>query len=118
MLGVLRSIAFLLVCLVSLCGFSPRTLAAEEILDYDVLAELKTDGKMVVRETITVNVENRRIRHGITRSYPVRQRVDETGLRHYTFNVLSVRLDGAQAPYSGAEGAGYMTGVAVGSAKT
>ena len=118
MLGVLRSIAFLLVCLVSLCGFSPRTLAAEEILDYDVLAELKTDGKMVVRETITVNVENRRIRHGITRSYPVRQRVDETGLRHYTFNVLSVRLDGAQAPYSVSEGAGYMTGMAIGSAKT
>ena len=44
--------------------------------------------------------------------------MDETGLRHYTFNVLSVRLDGVQAPYSVSEGAGYMTGMAIGSAKT
>jgi uncharacterized membrane protein YgcG len=118
MLRILRVLAVLLVCITALFGHVAPCEAREEILSYDVDATLRTDGVMVVRETIKVNVENRKIRHGITRSYPVRQRVGEKGLRHYTFKMLSTQLDGEPVPHAVSTGGGYMAAVAIGSAKT
>ena len=118
MLRIPRALVVLFVCITALFGLAATCEAREEILSYDVDATLRTDGVMVVRETIQVSVENRKIRHGITRSYPVRQRVGERGLRHYTFKILSTRLDGQPVPHAVSTGEGYMAAVAIGSAKT
>ncbi|MCR5813710.1 MAG: DUF2207 domain-containing protein [Desulfovibrio sp.] len=82
-------------------------------MNYVVDARLETDASLVVCETITVAIEHKKIRHGITRSFPLKQIYDERKLRHFDFEVLSVQLDGQDIAYS-REDFALMAGLAIG----
>lgn len=93
----------------------PPAQAEERISAYVVDAVLDRQGVLTVTERLTVIVEHDRIKRGITRTYPVKQRLPGFGLRHFSFDILSVTRDGAPSKYHQDE-RGYMSGVAVGSA--
>jgi hypothetical protein len=82
-----------------LLAAAPSASAAEQILDYDVVIEARSDASLTVTETITVNAEGREIRRGIYRDIPLRRPTafgfwDQNG-----FDLLSVRHNGGETPY-------------------
>ncbi|GAB1410471.1 DUF2207 domain-containing protein [Desulfovibrionales bacterium] len=87
--------------------------ARERVLSLDVHAELKPDASMVVTERIRVIIEHDRIRHGLTYAYPIKEKYGDRALRHYGFDLLSVRLDGAPV-HSYQTRTGYAFGLAIG----
>ncbi|MBR6000689.1 MAG: DUF2207 domain-containing protein, partial [Oxalobacter sp.] len=89
----------------------------ERILDYDVSAVVEKDASMTVTERITVNVENVKIRHGITRTYPIKMRDGEDGVYNFGFKLISTKLDDEPVDCKSQE-KGLMVGMALGSAKT
>lgn len=107
--------AVFFLCLVCACFSASEGAAAERILQYDVVVQVREDASFLVTERIRVNVEGRKIRRGITRSYPVRQRLADGTLRHYGFTMLSARLDGEEVPFHiHLESLSLFAGVAVG----
>lgn len=81
-------------------------LADEVIRRFDALIEVRPDGALEVTETIEVDAEGREIRHGIYRDFPVVYR-SVLSRKVVPFDVLSVRRDGADEPWSRAEGDDY-----------
>ena len=102
-------ILFLLVLMAS--PFSAQ--AEERVLSFDVTAVMQSDGSMIVTERIRVNIEHKRIRHGITHAYPIKKRYDGHNLRHYGYELLSVKLDDKPSHYYETV-AGYAAGIAIG----
>ncbi len=94
-----------------------QAIKRERILNYDISAIIDKDASMTVTERITVNVENMKIRHGITRTYPIKMRDGEDGLYKFGFELLSTKLDGEDVDCKSQE-KGLMVGMALGSAKT
>lgn len=87
--------------------------AEERVLNFAVIAEVQKDASMIVTEQITVNIEHKIIRRGITHAFPIKEIYDDRKLRNYGFELLSVKLDGKDVNYY-EESAGYYHGLAVG----
>jgi Predicted membrane protein (DUF2207) len=93
-----RLCALIVVALTLLAALPAR--AAEEILNYAVRVEVRTDGVLDVTETIIVRSEGERIRRGIFRDFPVRFRNTEGGISRVSFSVDSVTRDGRDETWS------------------
>ncbi len=80
-----------------LCNLS---VASERILDFNSNIQVLDNGDILVLETIKINVENQRIRHGIYRDSPTVYL--GAFLSHQKFNVtiINVKLDGTEVDYS------------------
>ena len=87
--------------------------AEERVLSFDVTAALQSDGAMIVTERIRVNIEQKVIRHGITHAYPIKEVYDGRKLRHYGYELLSVKLDDKKVNYY-QNNRGYAVGIAIG----
>ena len=87
-MNLARVLLFLFVCWIGLAH------GDERILSYDSLISVRTDGSMIVEESIRVQVEGREIKHGIYRDFPTDYK-DPHG-NHYRvgFDVLQVLRDG------------------------
>src|SRR5690606_4933130 len=84
--------------LVLACG-AAETRAAEEILGFESHIEVRSDGTLVVTETIAVRAEGHEIRRGIYRDIPT-VRYDQSGLRHTAgLTVIDVLRDGRPTPW-------------------
>ncbi len=73
--------------------------AREEILAYEALVDVELSGDFVVTERITVRAEGFEIRRGIFRDFPTVRRLPSGLVERTTFEVMSVRRDGAPEPY-------------------
>lgn len=93
-----------------------NVLKGERILDYDISAIIDKDASMIVTERITVNVENIKIKRGITRTYPIKTRDGEDGLYKFGFELLSTKLDGEEAKHKSLS-KGMMFSMAIGDEK-
>jgi hypothetical protein len=72
----------------------------ERVTGFDSDITVGTDGTLTVRETITVNVQGNRFKHGIFRDFPTDYR-DRLGNRtRVRFDVDSVTRDGRDEPYT------------------
>lgn len=97
---------FLAVILLALAVLPAQ--AAEEIRSFRSDIALSADGTIRVIETLVVNVEGNQIQRGIFRDIPLRFE-DETGrLREVDFDVVSVRRNGRDEPYSEERGSGIL----------
>jgi len=92
-------------------------LAAEQITSFDSRTVLRTDGTVDVTETVNVNAEGDRIRHGIFRDiFTVLRNAD--GSKFYaTLRVVSVARDGQAETYT-TEGIANGERIRIGSADT
>ncbi|MDL2216115.1 DUF2207 domain-containing protein [Desulfovibrio sp. OttesenSCG-928-M14] len=108
-------LAGLVLFLLGLSTFPLTAMAEERVLSFDVTAELQADASMIVTERIKVNIEHKIIRQGITHAFPIKEPYDDTKIRHYGFELLSVKLDGKPVNYH-EDRAGFHTGIAVGTA--
>ena len=88
----------------------------ERALSFDVTAALQADASMIVTECIRVNIEHKIIRRGITHAYPIKEIYDGRKVRHYGFELLSVKLDGEPVPYHTTGSSGTHHGMAIGNA--
>lgn len=90
----------LILSLVSCLVLAPRNSFAEEkILSFDVDIKVLADSSLEVRETISVQTEGDKIKHGIYRDFPTRYR-DRNGLsKNVGFEILSVSRDGQIEDY-------------------
>ena len=61
--------------------------------------EVAKDGDLTVSETLRVQAENREMRHGIYRDFPLTFRDAGGTLREVTFSLLGVTRDGNAEPY-------------------
>lgn len=95
--------------------FSSTIYAEERIQNYDVSAVLEKDGTLLVTENITVNAEHHQIKHGITRTYPVRQGIDANYVLKTTFDIDAITADGKPEDYTLTRGY-FMDGIAIGKA--
>jgi uncharacterized membrane protein YgcG len=77
----------------------PRT-TSQEIVSYDVVAEVQPNTDMVITETIVYNPGTEEVRRGIIRDIPVRDSLDSGDLRLYDVQLLSVTRDGDQVLYT------------------
>ena len=111
----IRGLSVCILLFVLLAGFPASAAAEEKILNYDVTATLEKDASLLITERITVNIERKKIRRGIYRTFPVRQRLQGRVLKHYGFSVVSVTLDGGKVPHKQAW-KGYYTSIAIGDA--
>ncbi len=92
----MRAFALALFCLLAL-AFGAT--AEERIAQFNSDVTVNVDGSLDVTEIITVDVENQQIRHGIFRDFPTDYQ-DKNGRRVTAeFEVLTVQLDGRDAPY-------------------
>jgi hypothetical protein len=78
----------------------------ESIPSYDTRVEVRPDGTMRVRETITYDF-GPQDRHGIFRRLPVRYRYDDTRDRVYPLSAVSVTMDGRDVPVEQESEGGY-----------
>ena len=77
-----------------------NALAAERITSFVSDVAIAADSSLTVRETIDLVSEGREIRRGILRDFPTTY-TDRKGLRYVVgFDVLGVRRDGRDEPYS------------------
>jgi len=85
-----------------LVAFTLATPAAarEEIRSFDAKIALATNGTVDVVETITVNAEGDRIRHGIFRDIPTQLINDDKSRLRSDLRVLDVQRDGHTEPYT------------------
>jgi uncharacterized membrane protein YgcG len=91
--------------------------AAEVINAFDQAITLDRDGSMLITETIAVNSEGDKIRHGIFRDFPLTFRDAKGKTSYVDFRVQSVEQDGAPAEWK-QEGIAGGARVYVGSADT
>ncbi|MFK7791175.1 MAG: DUF2207 domain-containing protein [Devosiaceae bacterium] len=73
--------------------------AQEEILTFETLVDVQTNGDFLVTERITVRAEGFEIRRGIFRDFPTARRLPSGLVDRTTFEVLSVTRDGAEEAY-------------------
>lgn len=72
----------------------PASEAAERLINFDTTAVLSADGSLSVTDSMTFNVENQSIRHGIIRGLPiVAFRGDDGKKREPVITVQQVSLD-------------------------
>ncbi len=92
--------ALLAICLmVTFLAPAVPAAAREEILSFDSDIAIRTDGDLLVAETIRVRAEGRRIKRGIYRDFPVRY-VGKSGFVHKVgFTVLEVLKNGEKEPF-------------------
>ncbi len=84
---------------VALLFLAAQVHAAEVIRNFRSDIVVARDGELTVSETITVNVENQQINHGIFRDFPLTFE-DETGrIREVGFSLNSVELDDQPEDY-------------------
>ena len=88
-----------IVALLSLLCLPLPGRAEEKILLFSSTATLHPDSVLEVREEITVNVEWKRILHGIYRDFPTAYRDALGRIGHADFTVERVLLDGGEIPY-------------------
>jgi len=94
---LLLAFALLLSLLVAFPGLAQAE--GERVLSFDVTADLQRDGSMIVTERIRVNIEHKNIRQGITHAFPIKEAYDGRRLRHYGFELISVKLNGKPVNY-------------------
>jgi uncharacterized membrane protein YgcG len=90
------------VCLVAcvlLLLAQPYAVAQERITNFVSDISIGSDGAITVRETISVNVENDRIRSGIFRDFPTAYSYRFGSNVRVGFEVQEVRRDGRPEPY-------------------
>ena len=73
--------------------------AREEILTFESLIDVESDGDLVVTERITVRAEGFEIRRGIFRDFPTVRRLPSGLVDRTTFEVMSVTRDGVDEAY-------------------
>ncbi|MDQ0392314.1 DUF2207 domain-containing protein [Labrys monachus] len=73
--------------------------ADEHILAFDSAATVDPDAALDVVETIRVDVQGIRIRHGINRDFPTRYKDRNGNLLFVGFHVEAVKRDGRSEPY-------------------
>ncbi len=79
---------------------APFGLRAEEVINrYHSEIRVSASGEMEVTETIEVNAEGNRIRHGIFRDFPLTFLDREGQTAHVDFTLLGVKRDGEDEPY-------------------
>lgn len=94
-----RFLAMLLISLALCTLWAHPAQAAEVITLYDSDIHVFTDASLKIVESITVNVEGRRIKRGIYRDFPTRY-TDASGRRIVVpFDVQSVTMDGHPEKY-------------------
>jgi uncharacterized membrane protein YgcG len=91
---VIRSLIALTLGLLASAG-----LAQERILDFASDVSIEADGSMLVVETITVQVEGKRIQRGILRDFPTRYEHHPAIKVVVPFQVLGVQRDGKPEQY-------------------
>ncbi len=91
--------AFLLAVALALLAATAPALAAERILAYDSVVEVRADGTLDVTEHIRVRAEGDAIRRGIYRDFPTRYRDRHGNNVVVGFEVLGVERDGRPEPW-------------------
>lgn len=79
--------------------FASEVTAREEILSYDAVIVINTDGLLDVTETIQVRAEGDAIKRGIFRDFPLVFIDDDGRRRRVSFDLLGVTRDGEPEPY-------------------
>lgn len=86
--------------LVSAIGFcAPVVFAAEVIKSFDAEITIDSAGKLTVRESLLVTVEQNKIRRGIFRDLPMRYKDDRGKASSTQYKVLSVERNGRPEPF-------------------
>jgi uncharacterized membrane protein YgcG len=76
------------------------TAAADEVIrSFDTVVRVARDGTLTVTESIVVRAENRDIKRGIYRDFPLTFRDPEGRLRQVSFKLLAVHRDGRPEPH-------------------
>ena len=79
--------------------FAGQAQASERIHRFDAEIQVRTDGDVIVTETITLTAEHYQVSRGIFRDLP-RYYLAETGEKfRYGYDVLNVTRNGEQEPY-------------------
>ncbi len=89
----------LILAVLLLCLTGTAACAAERIADFASDIEVAPDGILTVTETIRVETQGVRIRHGITREIPTEYRTPSGAPLSVHLHFLGARLDGASVPY-------------------
>lgn len=91
-------LALLLLALLFFCtsGFAR---AEERIKDFDSVINVQPDGSLLVTESMRMQVENNRIRHGPYRDFPTDYEAENGEKMHVDFHVVDVLKDGNKEPY-------------------
>jgi uncharacterized membrane protein YgcG len=76
------------------------SLAAEVISSFDSDVRLAKDGELTITETVRVQAEERDIRHGIYRDFPLTFKDAGGVIREVDFSPISVERDGRPEEYS------------------
>jgi hypothetical protein len=85
-------------------------LAQQEAFEnYTVNLTVNPDGSLDVVETITVTTTGNLVKRGITRSLPLRSRVEDERARRQSYTDFSVRRDGREEPFHTEKSGGYLT---------
>lgn len=99
MIGRFLSFGRIAALAVVLCLLPPAALAEEVITRYHSAIDVAASGEMAVTETIEVNAEGNRIRHGIFRDFPLTFLDRDGETAHVDFTPLGVTRDGRDEPY-------------------
>ncbi len=86
----------LLLLFVFSCNIST---AGEKILDFNSKINILNNGDILVLETIKINVENRRIRHGIYRDSPTVYFGAFLSNQKFNLTIIDVKLDGNKVDF-------------------
>lgn len=84
----------LLFSLLMLAATGPSARAMEVIRAYHADVEVAKSGKLTVTETITVQVDNDRINHGIYRDFPLTFTGDDGEMHRVDFDLVGIKRDG------------------------
>ncbi|WP_278550455.1 DUF2207 domain-containing protein [Cloacibacillus evryensis] len=84
-------------------------MAGEVITAFHSDIRIERDGSLIVTEEIRVNIEHKKIRNGLTRSFPVRYKDRDGKTVSTEFNVEEVRLDGRPVRWSQKEEENFST---------
>ncbi|MGD1887034.1 MAG: DUF2207 domain-containing protein [Cohaesibacteraceae bacterium] len=93
---MMRVLAF---AVLALAWLAAPASAQEEILSFETLVEVETNGDFLVTERIQVRAEGFDIRRGIFRDFPTVRRLPSGLVDRTTFEVISVRRDGRDEPH-------------------
>jgi hypothetical protein len=89
----------ILIALVSALAFALVAFADERINQFDIDINVRTNGDIVVSETLIVTSEGHQIRRGILRNLP-RYYEDSGAKLPYDYKIIRVTRDGSREPYS------------------
>ena len=93
---ILRRLSAALLIFLSLAAAAA---GAERIISFDSSIRVERDGRLSVREDITVRIEHNRINRGIFRDFPTRYRDARGRSVEVGFSVGTVLLDGGPVPW-------------------